>query len=53
MKENETSPALYYKLELVWVNDESPAVLAVASEFKAGHEEIPEALKSFDQTNRA
>lgn len=52
VKESETSSPLYYRLELVWVNDEGPAVLAVVHEFRDGHEEIPEALKSFDQTSR-
>lgn len=53
VKENETSAPLYYKLELVWVDDEGPVVLAVVREYHDGHKEIPEALKSFDFTSRA
>ncbi len=51
VKENGTSAALYYKLELVWVDEECPIVLAVLNELP--DEEIPEALKSFDFTSRA
>ena len=53
VRESETSSPLYYKLELVWVDNGGPAVLAVVREFHDGHEEIPETLKSFDQTSRA
>ena len=52
VKESETSPVLYYKLELMW-DDGGPAVLAIVREFQYGHEEIPEALKNFDFANRA
>lgn len=53
VQEREASSPLYYKLELVWVDDKELAVLAVVREFHSAHEEIPEALKSFDYSHRA